>query len=294
MLALIESPPREVLLRVPRATRAVVSWNTLAPSGTIAVRIHRVDGTVSDPLPYAAWSPHERRSFSATGDDVRVEVDVVASGIPFDGVSVTSSADLDAVAVTVPDEHPVRDMRADAAPVHVSPLSQFFAPFFGERGWCSATASAMLLGAHGIATDVTEVVRGVADAAYGGTGNWSFNVAHAGARGLRAAVAYLRGIEHAGAFVRAGLPVAISIGWTAGELPGAPLEQSAGHVIVLRGLDGDDAIVNDPAHPDVATRYPRAALDGVFRKHGGAAYLVAPRERTAELVALANAGSTAA
>ncbi|MBV8367598.1 MAG: hypothetical protein JO036_01520, partial [Candidatus Eremiobacteraeota bacterium] len=120
------------------------------------------------------------------------------------------------------------------------------------------------------------------------TGNWAFNVAHAGAQGLRAAVAFLRGLEHAGAFVRAGLPVAMSIRWEPGELPGAPLPRSDGHLIVLRGLDGDDALVNDPAHPDVATRYPRAALDRVFRAHGGAAYLVAPRERTAELVALAN------
>ena len=68
----------------------------------------------------------------------------------------------------------------------------------------------------------------------------------------------------------------------------APLEHSDGHLIVVLGLDEAHAFVNDPAQPAVATRYPRAALDLVFRDHGGVAYLVAPRERSAELVALAN------
>jgi hypothetical protein len=113
-------------------------------------------------------------------------------------------------------------------------------------------------------------------------------MAYAGARGLRGAVAYLRGIDHVAAFVEAGLPVAISIGWSHGELPGAPLEHSEGHLLVVRGVEADQVLVNDPAHPDVATRYPRAALDLIFRRHGGVAYLVAPRARTSELVALAN------
>ena len=153
----------------------------------------------------------------------------------------------------------------------------------------------MLLRFHGVDDAVVpSVARGVFDTAYGGTGNWSFSTAYAGARGLRAAVAYLRGLDHVAAFVEAGLPVAISIGWEQGELPGAPLERSDGHLLVVRGVDATHVAVNDPAHPRVATRYPRAALDLIFRSHGGVAYLVAPRERTAELVALANGAELAA
>jgi hypothetical protein len=146
----------------------------------------------------------------------------------------------------------------------------------------------MLLRYHGVDVDVATVARGVDDASYGGTGNWAFNVAYAGTRGLRAVVAYLRGLDHVAAFVEAGLPVAISIAWHGDELPGAPLPQSDGHLIVVRGFDPSAAIVNDPAHPALTTRYDRAALDRVFRAHGGVAYLVAPRERTADLLALAN------
>ena len=105
---------------------------------------------------------------------------------------------------------------------------------------------------------------------------------------MRGIVVYLRGIDHVAAFVEAGLPVAISIAWNQGELPGAPLEHSDGHLLVVRGVEPEHVHVNDPAHPAIATRYPRTALDLIFREHGGVAYLVAPRERTAELVALAN------
>jgi hypothetical protein len=62
---------------------------------------------------------------------------------------------------------------------------------------------------------------------------------------------------------------------------------------VVRGVDPSHVAVNDPAHPSVAMSYPRAALDLVFRSAGGVAYLVAPRERTAELVALANGAELA-
>jgi hypothetical protein len=47
-------------------------------------------------------------------------------------------------------------------------------------------------------------------------------------------------------------------------------------------------LVNDPAQRGIAASYPRTALDAAFRGHGGVAYLVAARERTAALVALAN------
>ena len=126
------------------------------------------------------------------------------------------------------------------------------------------------------------------DASYAGTGNWAFNAAYAGARGLRGVVAYLRGIDHVAAFVDAGLPVAISIAWNQGELPGAPLEHSDGHLLVVRGVEPDararqrsrptggrDALSAHRARPDLSRARRRRVP-------------VAPRERTAELVALAN------
>ena len=289
MLRLIERPGSAALVRVPPSLRAVVSWNSDAPAGGIALTAHRGDGTVSPPLPYVRWSPAERRSENGSDRTTRIAVDVVRSDVPLAAIGATSSAALDALAVAVPPPPSARGaMRVSTVELDVPRVTQYSATAPEARGWCSAAALAMLLRYHGVADGLAETVRGVYDSAYGGTGNWAFNAAYAGTRGLRAIVAYLSGIDHVAAFIDVGLPVAISVSWTAGELPGAPLEHSEGHLLVVRGAGATHVAVNDPAHPSVATRYPRAELDRVFRAHGGVAYLIAPRARTAELVALAN------
>lgn len=295
MLRLIERPGQHALLRVPPATRALVSWNGDAPSGGIALAVHRTDGSVAEPLLYARWSPEERRSLDGGDAHTRIAVDVVRSEIPFSGIGVTSTVVLDAIAVSVPPPDDARvAVRRRVAALDVPALSQTVKGHpESTRAWCSPTALTMLLRYHGILVDVPTVARAVFDASYDGTGNWAFNVAYAGARGLRGAVAYLRGLDHVAAFVDAGLPVAISISWSANELPGAPREHSEGHLIVVRGFEPSAVLVNDPAQPAVVTRYDRATLDRVFRGHGSVAYLIAPRERTEELVALANAGEPA-
>jgi peptidase C39-like protein len=294
VLTVIERPGRRALLRVPPSARAVVSWNTAAPSGEIALTAHRTDGTVSAPLQCARWSPGERRSLAGADPKTHLDLDVVHGEVALSGLGVTSTADLDAVAVTVP---PARGTRVRAyartAELDVPHVSQFTSDA-AQRGWCSAASLAMLLRYHGVAADLPAVVRGVTDAAYGGTGNWAFNAAYAGARGLRGVIAYLSGIDHVAAFVDAGLPVGISLTWKPGQLTGAPVAQSGGHLLVVRGIAPAHVAVNDPAQPSKATRYARAELDALFRSHGGVAYLIAPRERTAELVALANASELAA
>ena len=295
MLRLLERPGHHELLRVPPSTRALVSWNGDAPAGGIALSVHRSDASVAESLLYARWSPEERRSLDGADPKTRIAVDVVHSDVPFSGIGVISTVSLDAVAVSVP---PPRGARVPklrrVAPLDVPPLSQTVRGHpESARTWCSPTALAMLLRYHGVAVDVATVAHGVLDAAYAGTGNWAFNAAYAGARGLRGVVAYLRGLDHVAAFVAAGLPVAISISWAGDELPGAPLAHSDGHLIVVRGFEPSFVLVNDPAQPAVVTRYARAALEGVFAAHGAVAYLVAPRERSEELVALANAAGPA-
>ncbi len=289
MLRLIERPGQYARLRVPPSTRAVVSWNAGAPAGGLVLTAHHTDGDASEGLLYVRWSPKERRSLDGRDGHTRIIIDVLHSDVALTAISVASTVPLDAVAVTVPPPPDARVAPLESTSVlDVPKLSQHLPEFPDERGWCSPASLAMLLRYHGVHADVAEVAHAVYDASYAGTGNWAFNTAYAGARGLLGVVAYLRGIDHVAAFVEAGLPVAISIGWNPGELPGAPLEHSDGHLLVVRGVEPEHVLVNDPAHPTVATRYPRTALDLIFREHGGVAYLVAPRERTAELVALAN------
>ena len=295
MLHLIERPGTHALVRVAPSTRAVVSWNAAAPSGRLALIAHRADGTVSNALPYVHWAPSMRRSLDGADAVTRIAIDIVRSDVPLTAIEIESSVALDAVAVTVPPAAGTRAPRVErVAPLEVPEASQYLAAFPRERGWCSAASLAMLMRAHGIDASVNDVADGVFDSSYRGHGNWAFNAAYAGAHGLRAVVAYLSGLDHVAAFLAAGLPVAISISWHGDQLPGAPLEHSDGHLLVVRGMGRAWVDVNDPAAPAIATRYPRAALDRVFREHGGVAYLVAPPARSAELAALANAGGSAA
>ena len=135
----------------------------------------------------------------------------------------------------------------------------------------------MLNAYHGIDHDVASTARAVFDRAYNGTGNWSFNVAFSGNLGLRAAVVYLRNLDHAQRLIEEGIPIAISYSWSGGELPGAPLEHSDGHLVVLSGFAANgDCAVNDPAAPHLRVVYPRAALERVWLRNNGIAYAVAP------------------
>jgi hypothetical protein len=288
MLILFERPPNGMGLGVDPASQAIVSWNSEATAGAIALVVQRSDGSVSPPLPYVRWAADERRSLDGSDAHTRIATDVVRSDVAMTQIVVTSLAALDAVAVATPPRGRAPAVKY-AATLEVPELSQYVPGYPAERGWCSAAALAMLLRFHGREVDVPSVARAVFDSAYNGTGNWAFNVAYAGALGLRGVVAYLQGIDHVAAFVAAGLPVAISISWREGQLTAAPLPASDGHLVVVRGIEAEQILVNDPAQPAVTVRFPRAELDALFREHGGVAYLVAPRSRTGELVALANA-----
>lgn len=265
----------ETTLHCPPAQTAVVSWNTRLAAGSLSLRVRFCDAYRSAWLPYAKWSTRARESHSPRDELIAIETETLRAAKPFAWVDVRSSERLDAVALATPPEAaprgPTRGVPID---LFVPELTQYVG---GERGWCSPASLAMLLGFHGREVTVPAVAAAVFDEAYGGTGNWAFNAAYASGFGLRAVVAYLRDFEHARALLARGLPLALSYAWEPGELAGAPLERSAGHLAVLRGFDGaGDPLVNDPAHPQIRTRYRRDQLERAWLRHGGTAYVVAP------------------
>lgn len=295
MAALIRSdaPPLEATISLPRPARAaLVSWNARAPRGRIDLAVTFADRTRSPWLPFACWSEDERRSLGGTADELELAVDVARAATPFALLHARTDVALESLWLATP---PERERAARALPspgldLDVPLRSQYCTERPGERGWCSPAALTMLLAFHGLPLEVPEVARAVYDGAYGGTGNWAFNAAFAGACGFAAATAYLRDLAQAARFIEAGLPLAVSLAWRAGELPGAPLPQSAGHLVVLRGFaPGGRVTVNDPAQPGVRTSYPADAFERLWLGHGGVAYLVAPRERANELIPLAGA-----
>ncbi|MFC6665456.1 peptidase C39 family protein [Deinococcus radiopugnans] len=156
--------------------------------------------------------------------------------------------------------------------------SQMIYPDGGEV-WCSPTSVSMILAARGIDIKVPQAARATYDRAYDGTGNWSFNAAYAGSLGQRAYVTRLPSLAAAEKFTGAGIPLAVSLGWKKGELPGAAIATSSGHLMVLIGFDkAGNPVLNDPAAPSndtVRRTYPRAAFEKLWLTHsGGLSYVI--------------------
>jgi hypothetical protein len=162
----------------------------------------------------------------------------------------------------------------------------------GGEAWCSPTSTAMVLGYYGISprpggiaaghTDavVDHTAKMVYDHGYRGTGNWAFNTAYAAT--LVAGDSYvtrMRDLREAEDQVAAGVPVIISIAFGRGQLTGAPISASNGHLLVVVGFEADgDVVVNDPAgatNGEVRRVYDRAQLERLWiAASGGTAYVI--------------------
>ncbi len=291
MLAVARPEPGdETLVRFGPTRDAIVSWNARALVGALELRANACDGRTSAWLPYVAFAADRRASLGGRDTFVRIATDVVRADVDIVSLGVRSQGELEAIYVSTPDYGaPSSIVALPALDLGVSPLSQYLAAFESERGWCAPASLAMLLAYRGYPVDVAVVAREVYDAAFGGTGNWAFNVAFAGTLGFRAAVVHLRDLAHAHAFLADDIPLALSIAWKAGTLPGAPLPSSGGHLVVLRGIDAmGDALVNDPAVDGVDITYPRDAFERAWLGHGGIAFAIVPAPLEATLLRLAN------
>jgi hypothetical protein len=280
-------------VRVPPTRRAIVTWNTQAVADALGLVVETAGGRRSGALPYVAFADGRRASLDGSDDVASITTDIVRATTDIIAVEVRSHQPLARVAVSTPPTEsprsttPAGDARRE---LDVPEHSQYVDDFPEERGWCAPASMAMLLGTWGITPSVAEVAAGVFDHAYDGTGNWAFAVAYAGACGLVGAAAYLRDLVTVEHFITAGLPPALSISWSGDALPGAALDRSDGHILVVRGFDArGDVIVNDPAQPAVRHVYERAAFARCWLGHGGVALLVAPPERGDELARCANA-----
>ena len=157
----------------------------------------------------------------------------------------------------------------------------------GGNVWCSPTSVSMVLaywnGNPGtIESRVRTTVEGVYDWIYDGHGNWPFNTAFAATEGMEATVARFTSMNDVEAWVAAGVPVVYSWAWKNGDVTGAAVPGSDGHLSVIVGFDAaGNPIVNDPAAPsneEVQRTYDRAELEAVWqRASGGTVYLIYPR-----------------
>jgi len=164
----------------------------------------------------------------------------------------------------------------------------------GGEAWCSPTSLAMVLAYYGRLPAastyawvpssyaqrwVNGIARSVFDHTYDGTGNWPFNMAYAGTRVSGAFVTRLTDLRMAERFIRVGIPLIVSIRFARGQLTGAPISSTDGHLLVLTGFTAaGNPIVNDPAAPSSKTvrrTYNRAQFERAWLGGSqGMAYVV--------------------
>lgn len=299
--------------------RAVPSWVAATPPGTwvqVHLRVLSSSGlwTGWARMPVWASSAHLVQRHAIDGqNDVNTDTFVLASGQQAVGfqLSVSLFATLHGAATPsaspalhrlslalypttpapAPRTHPAWGVDL-AVPVRSQMLSIYRSLGYGGGGeaWCSPTSVSMLLAYWAkklsrpdLLVSVPAAARGAYDWTYGGAGNWPFNIAYATAfPGMDGYVARLGSLDETEHFIADGVPLALSIAFAPGGLPGAPIDSTNGHLIVLRGFTmSGDPIANDPAAPDASTVrrvYPRAALGQAWLfGSGGTAYVLYPR-----------------
>lgn len=157
----------------------------------------------------------------------------------------------------------------------------------GVAAWCSPTSLSMLLAYWAarlnrpeLAPAVPAVARAVHDPEWPGTGNWAFNTAFAGGfPGLRAYVTRLSDVSELEDWVRAGVPLAVSVSYNL--LRGEPREPQDGHLVVVRGFTAaGDVVVNDPgAGREIRRVFARPNLARAWATSGHTVYVVHPLDQ---------------
>lgn len=109
-------------------------------------------------------------------------------------------------------------------------------------------------------------------------GIWPLALAAAARRGCLGTVELFDDWHTPLALLERGVPLVTSIRFGPGELPGAPLEETGGHLVVMHSAGPEEIGVCDPAAPagDVLRNYPAAAFSDAWLRHRGAAYIMSP------------------
>ncbi len=167
----------------------------------------------------------------------------------------------------------------------------------GGEAWCSPTSTAMVLDYWDMGptpedtawvdppldAQVDHAARYVYDYLYDGAGNWPYNTAYAGTFGLEGFVTRLRSLAEAEQFIKAGIPLVVSMSFKKSQLDGAGYGTN-GHLMVIRGFEADgDVVANDPAshlipsNDEVQVTYDREQFENAWVPHsGGVAYVIHP------------------
>lgn len=112
---------------------------------------------------------------------------------------------------------------------------------------CSPTSVSMLLDFYGKSVDVYDIIEEARHRPSGLYGVWPANVHAASGRGLMGYLLHVPRWEVARGLLDAGHPLIASVRYAEGELRDGAVRKTNGHLLVVRGYDGNRVLVNDPA-----------------------------------------------
>jgi hypothetical protein len=141
---------------------------------------------------------------------------------------------------------------------------------------CSPTSVSMVMQYLGLDRTTEENALGIYDSENDMFGNWGRAVAWAGENGFDAWLTRFRNWDQVKETLAQGQPIIASIRFKKGECPSFVFPQSAGHLIVIRGVTRDgDLIVNDPARTrGNGAVYKADELAKAWIAHGGVGYII--------------------
>lgn len=274
------------------------SWDTLAVWAAGDRYLHRTtsSGQADDlgSVNVDTWQvPGGVTSYQLRVTLVRAAGQAASPSVDAVGAVASRLPDVDDVATSRPGvaRGVVLDVPRYSQMIHSGELPQYGG---GGEAWCSPTSTSMVLGYYDALprpaayawvgtghTDpwVDHAARMTYDYEYDGTGNWPFNTAYAASLAGHAFVTRLRSLREAEPYVKAGIPLVASIAFGPGELTGAPISSSNGHLVVIAGFTrSGDVVVNDPAAPNdrtVRRTYDRGQFEDAWvPASGGTVYVI--------------------
>jgi hypothetical protein len=144
---------------------------------------------------------------------------------------------------------------------------------------CSPVSLAMVLALRQRENPLHTLLPLCRDPATNMYGLWPLAIRAASRFGFLGAVELLSDWDPVIHSLNAGMPVVASIRYPANGLSGSPMNSTAGHLVVVYGVDATHVLVNDPAapiHGTVSRRYPIEQFSEAWFRHRGAAYILLP------------------
>lgn len=210
---------------------------------------------------------------SAPVDRVRLRVRVhPASALAHPLIVTLSACDLDPCP-----EPGVRGAGTD--PLRVPARSQMDEPAELRERVCSPTSVAMVLEYWGQRVPVTSLAAEMFHPELDRYGIWPAAIAAAARRGVAGYLLRFPDWSVAAWCLARGLPVIASIRYEFGELGGAAIPRTDGHLVVLTGEDVTHVHVNDPAGRtaiEVPRHYRREEICRIWLERGGVGYVFFP------------------